>query len=37
MMFSVVLLGGIALLVYAIILMDWLARRHDGPARHRTG
>ena len=36
MMFSVVLLGGIILIVLAITLMDWLARRKDRQPRNRA-
>ena len=36
MMFSVVLLGGIILIVLAILLTDWLGRRKDQQARNRA-
>jgi hypothetical protein len=36
MMFSVVLLGGIILIVLAITLTDWIARRKDQQSRNRA-
>jgi hypothetical protein len=36
MMFSIVLLGGIILIVLAIAVMDWLARRKDRQPHDRA-
>lgn len=36
MMFSLTLLGGIVLIVLAITVMDWMARRRDRHARNRA-
>ena len=36
MMFSFVLLGGIALIVWIIIGLDWLARRKDRDSHNRA-
>lgn len=36
MMFSVVLLGGITLIVWIIVGLDWLARRKDRDSHNRA-
>ncbi len=36
MMFSVVLLGGITLIVWIIVGLDWLARRNDRDSHNRA-
>lgn len=36
MMFSVVLLGGITLIVWIIVGLDWLARRKDRTSHNRA-
>lgn len=36
MMFSIVLLGGISLILWLIVGLDWLGRRKDRHARNRA-
>ena len=31
----IVMLGGIALIGWGVVLLDWLARRKDSKSRHR--
>jgi len=35
-MFSIVLLGGIILILWVIVALDWLARRRDRQTRNRA-
>jgi hypothetical protein len=36
MMFSAVFLGGITLIVWIVVGLDWLARRKDRDSRNRA-
>lgn len=36
MMFSIVFLGGIALILWIIVGLDWLARRKDRDSHNRA-